>query len=189
MARVGAGALYADRRDLLETTRVTLRVYPNDLDANLHLNNGRYLVLADLGRADWFMRTGMLAQAARRGALPIISDALAKFRRELKLLQRFEIETRLAGWEKRWLFLEHRFVHAGSTVGVVAVRVVLRARRRTLDPSEILEALGRHHASPPLPAWIAHWNAGSEALAAQLRAGERAKNGRAASPRDIAPRD
>ena len=34
---------------LLETSAINLRVWPNDLDVNLHVNNGRYLTLADLG--------------------------------------------------------------------------------------------------------------------------------------------
>ena len=29
-----------------------MRVWPNDLDTNAHMNNGRYLTLMDLGRFD-----------------------------------------------------------------------------------------------------------------------------------------
>ena len=37
-----------------DTLRVRSRVFPNDLDLNMHVNNGRYLTFADLGRVDWF---------------------------------------------------------------------------------------------------------------------------------------
>jgi acyl-CoA thioesterase FadM len=62
-------------RDLLATTRVTIRVWPNDLDTNMHVNNGRYLTLADLGRADWFIRTGVYATSKRLGIFPVVGAA------------------------------------------------------------------------------------------------------------------
>ena len=43
------------------TSCVELIVLPNDLDTNLHMNNGRYLTLMDLGRLDLFVRSGLLA--------------------------------------------------------------------------------------------------------------------------------
>jgi acyl-CoA thioesterase FadM len=36
-----------------------LRVLPNDIDINLHMNNGRYLTICDLTRVDMFIRTGL----------------------------------------------------------------------------------------------------------------------------------
>jgi len=48
--------------------------------------------------------------ALRHRALPIVGDACGKFRRELKLFERFEIHTRMLGWDDKWSFVEHRFV-------------------------------------------------------------------------------
>jgi hypothetical protein len=49
--RVGLSLIGKSQVDLLATTRVRLRVWPNDLDFNLHVNNSRYLALADIGSA------------------------------------------------------------------------------------------------------------------------------------------
>ena len=62
------------------------------------------------GRMHWFVGTGMLGVARQQKAYPVVGDALAKFRRDLKLFQSFEIHTRLIGWDHKWGFLEHRFV-------------------------------------------------------------------------------
>jgi len=35
-----------------DVSRVHARVWPTDLDLSLHVNNGRYLTLMDLGRSD-----------------------------------------------------------------------------------------------------------------------------------------
>jgi len=61
------------------------------LDFNVHVNNGRYLALADIGRIHWFLRTGVLGVAREHRAFPILGDAIATFRHDLKLFQRFEI--------------------------------------------------------------------------------------------------
>ena len=38
---------------------LTLRVLPNDIDINFHMNNGRYLTICDLSRIDMFLRSGL----------------------------------------------------------------------------------------------------------------------------------
>jgi len=169
--------LFRDRRrvDLLATTRVRLRVWPNDLDFNRHVNNGRYLSLADLGRIDWFLRTGVLQLALRRRAFPIVGDAMAKFRRDLRVFQSFEIRSRILGWDERWGFLEHRFVRDGRVLGVVAIRGMFRGADGPVPPGELLAPLGAPRQSPPLPEWLRSWDEGSDALSGLLRAEEAAQ--------------
>jgi acyl-CoA thioesterase FadM len=170
---VGASALKQSRIDLFEPTRVNLRVWPDDIDGNLHVNNGRYLTLADLGRVTWFLRSGVLSQARRFHAIPLIADSIAKFRRDLKLLQTFTIETRLAGWERRCIFLEHRFLVDEHVSGLVAVRCVFKSGRRTIYPSELLGGLSTRTQSPVLPAWLSQFSESCEALTRQLHEEER----------------
>ena len=166
--------LFRDRRrvSLLDTTRVRLRAWPNDLDLNNHVNNGRYLSLADLGRIDWFLRTGLLQLAMRHRALPVVGDVIAKFRRELRAFQAFEIHSRLLGWDERWGFLEHRFVREGRVFGVVAVRGMFRGPSGPVRPSELLAAVDAPATSPALPEWLLAWHRGSDELSAVLRTEE-----------------
>lgn len=175
LMKVAGGLLGAPRMGLLDTSCVRLRTWPNDLDINLHMNNGRYLMLADLGRFDWFIRSGTLQVARRHGAMPVIGDALAKFRRELRAFQRFELRTRMVGWDERWGFLEHRFVREGRTIGVVAVRGLFRARSGAIAPGTLMEGLGVSAISPPLPRWVEQWHSGCESLSQLLREEEEAQ--------------
>ena len=43
------------------TNQLATRVWLNDIDINLHMNNGRYMTVCDLNRVDLFIRTGLLA--------------------------------------------------------------------------------------------------------------------------------
>lgn len=54
------------RRGLFEESRVAFCVWPNDCDLNLHMNNGRYLSLMDLGRVYLTAQSGLLREALRR---------------------------------------------------------------------------------------------------------------------------
>jgi acyl-CoA thioesterase FadM len=175
LIRVGSMLVGQPRVGLLDTTQVRLRTWPNDLDFNLHVNNGRYLTLADIGRFDWFMRTGTLQLARRHGAIPVIGDAIAKFRRELRVWQSFEIHSRMIGWDERWGFLEHRFIRENRVLGVVAIRGVFRGRQGPLDPGALLSGLGVDAVSPPLPEWTRQWHSGCEGLSQQLREEEQAQ--------------
>jgi acyl-CoA thioesterase FadM len=172
LIRNGLASPAQPKVDPLATTRVHMRVWPNDLDFNLHVNNGRYLAMADVARVHWFLRTGVLPVARRERAIPIIGDALAKFRRDLRAFQTFHIETRMLGWDHRWAFLEHRFVRGGRVLGVVAIRGVFKGPNGPIDPEILVQAVGSNVTSPPLPAWITQWNDGCELLSQQLRAEE-----------------
>jgi acyl-CoA thioesterase FadM len=173
LARVGVGLIAECKADLLATTRVRLRVWPNDLDFNVHVNNGRYLALADIGRIHWFVRTGVLEVARQHKTWPMIGDAIAKFRRDLKVFQRFEIHTRLIGWDGKWGFLEHRFVRDDRVIGLVAIRGVFKGPAGPLDPGVLLAGVGHTAASPQLPDWAHHFNQGGELLSDLLREEER----------------
>lgn len=172
LMRVGFSLIGAPRVDLLTTTRVTLRVWPNDLDFNLHLNNGRYLALADIGRIHWFVLTGVLGVARRQKAIPVVGDVIAKFRRDLKAFQTVEIHTRLLGWDRKWGYLEHRFVRNGRVLGLVAARGIFKGPDGPLDPAILMTGFARDAPSPELPEWAACFQQSSEHLSESLRAEE-----------------
>lgn len=162
-------ALRGKRLGLLETSHIRLRVLPGDLDINGHVNNGRFLTLADLGRIDFMLRTGALAVARKHLAIPIVADAFAKFRKDLKPFQTFTIASRTLGWDEKWTFLEHRFLSGGRVLGVVVVKGVFRHAKGTLPPAVLLEELGRGEAAPELPEWVRAWHRASEGLSHDLR--------------------
>ena len=173
LARVSLGLISESKVDLLATTRVAFRVWPNDLDFNVHVNNGRYLALADIGRVHWFVRTGVLGVARQNKAWPMIGDAIAKFRQDLKLFQQFEIHTRLIGWDQKWGFLEHRFVRRDRVIGLVAIRGVFKGPGGPLDPGELLAGVAHTAPSPELPEWANRFHQGGELLSELLREEER----------------
>jgi acyl-CoA thioesterase FadM len=139
-------------------SRVRFRVWPTDLDVSLHMNNGRYLSLMDLGRVDLLVRSGLFRAVRERGWLPVLSGAQVHFRRELRPFQPFDLETRLLGWDGVWFTMEQRFLtRAADGRDVVAAMAVLRggffeaASRRRVPVDEVLSLAGITQATPNVP--------------------------------------
>jgi hypothetical protein len=141
----------------------------------LHINNGRYFALADVSRMDWLVRTGVLDILRRHKVHPVIGDAVAKFRHELKVFQRFEIRTRLLGWDRKWWFMEHRFCRTGRVVGVVVLRCGFKRAAELLEPGVLLSSAGYADAPPVLPEWVNGFQEVSEQISEAIREEERAQ--------------
>lgn len=158
----------------LQPLRVKSRALPNDLDINMHVNNGRYLSFADLGRVDWFIRSGCLQVARKQKAIPVIGDVTARYIRQLKAFDRFYVQTRLLGWNQKWAFLEHKiFDGQDRLAAIVVIRGMFWNRKGGLTPQELMEATGNGHLeSPDLPEWVAHWAQTLDELTATAKAGD-----------------
>lgn len=153
----------------LDTTIISMRVWPLDLDFNRHVTNGRYFTLADVGRMDFVLRSGAFRVALRHKALPVVGDTWGKFRRELRLFERFEVHSRMLGWDDKWSFMEHRFVKEGRVIGVVLMRGLFRAPKSTVAPSDFARELGLSEQSPALPQWLLAWSASCDNMSQCLR--------------------
>lgn len=134
------------------------RVLPNDLDIFMHVNNGVYLTIADLGRTDMLLRAGLTGELRQRGWYPVVAAETIRFRCSLELWQRFTITTRVVGWNTRSVYLEQRFESRGELVAQMAVDARFLSRRGgRVDMPELLDAFGIEVESPELPNWVARW--------------------------------
>ena len=67
-----------------DAIELRLRVWPNDLDVNGHMNNGRYMTVTDLAVIEYFARAGVLKVLLSKGWRPVLGGAMISFRRSLK---------------------------------------------------------------------------------------------------------
>ncbi|MFY8115580.1 MAG: thioesterase family protein [Rhabdaerophilum sp.] len=136
-------------------SRLHFRVWPNDIDTNLHMNNGRYLTIADLGRTDLLLQTGLWRAVLKEGLLPMLSGSAIRYRRELKPFQAFTLESRIVCWRATTFVMEHRFITSGPggehvTAALALVRGGLYARReRQFVPAERLVRLAGYAGDSP----------------------------------------
>ena len=143
---------------VLDEDRLRMRVWPNDIDLNMHLNNARYLSIMDYGRAHLLARTKLLQHMLHARWQPLVGAAWVTYRRSLALFALFELTSRLVCWDDRWFYMEQTFTGSKGLAAVGWVKGMLRDPRGTVDPQLVLERVAPGVVSPPMPESIAAWN-------------------------------
>ena len=82
-----------------ESSVFRFRVWPNDLDTSIHMNNGRYLTLMDLGRLDVMVRSGLWRRCSHYWT-PVANAVIVRFRRELRLFAALPPRNAHLAWRK-----------------------------------------------------------------------------------------
>ena len=146
------------RLGVLKEDRLRMRVWPNDIDFNLHLNNARYLNLMDYGRTHLLARTGLLRPVLRARYAAMVGAVWMTYRRSLPVFSRFELTSRLVCWDARWFYIEQTFVGRDGLAAVGWVKGVLRGKQGIVAPQKLIEEVAPGVLSPAMPEAIAEWN-------------------------------
>jgi acyl-CoA thioesterase FadM len=146
---------------VLGPSRTRFRVWPGDIDPLLHVNNGVYLSMLDVARVDMFLRARAFGVLRSRRLYPVVAAQTIRYRRSLRLFERFEVVTRIVGWDEHAFLLTHDFLRGDEVVAEVVVRWrFLKRGGGKAASAEVLELLGVPGASPALPPFVAAWNEG-----------------------------
>ncbi|KUI71284.1 hypothetical protein VM1G_07085 [Cytospora mali] len=154
---------------LLQSHSMGSRTCILECDVNIHKSNSTYLLDLDVSRAELLTRRFAHALRRTRGAL-ILAGVNISFRREIKPLQAYETRSCVLAWDQKWIYVLSCHIKPGaaamleagsddwvgalmgnsesphtwkSQVFAVAVsKYVAKAGRRTIPPSDLLEAGG-----------------------------------------------
>lgn len=157
--------------DILSPVRRNFRVLPNDLDLNMHMNNGRYPVIMDLGRLEFLIRTRIMKKMFEIRAIPVLAGIQMRYRMQLRPWQKYSLETKILGWNEKWVFIEQKFLiidgkRAGeiAAIGIVKGAFYDRKTKKTVPTSDLLKAVNLNQNSPQLPEFVKKWVETEEAL-------------------------
>lgn len=155
-----------DRIEPLGASVIKSRVWPLDLDANIHMNNGRYLSIMDLGRLDLIVRVGLMKAVLKNKWMPVLSAATIRYRIPLMPFQKFNLETRVVWWDDKWFYMEQKFIIAdgGKKDGAVAAIAFVKGSfydkntRTTVPTSDLTSLMGIAKSdTPDQPSYIKSW--------------------------------
>ncbi len=149
-----------------------LRVLPNDLDINGHMNNGRYLTIIDLMLVEYFVRSGFAKAMLRAGWRPMSGGAFITYRKGLKPWQRYRVRFALVGADHAWNYMRFEFLREDGALCAAGYMKGAAVGRDGLVPNQRSYAkLGREFVQSALPRPVQHWLA---AEAGVMVAGESA---------------
>ncbi|CAF1530796.1 unnamed protein product [Adineta ricciae] len=103
-------------KHILDESIIKGRCWTTDLDTNWHMNNARYLRQCDFGRITLLLENGLWdAVLARRktgmkDATVLVSALQTQYRQSVQLGDRYDIRTRIHGWDDKAFYLEQAIV-------------------------------------------------------------------------------
>src|SRR5258708_32914875 len=127
-----------------------LRVMPNDLDLNGHMNNGRCPTIVDLGLATLFIRSGFARLCFAKGWRPMGGGSIVYFRRGLTLFQRYTLRLTPVGWDEFWNYIRFEFTRNGEICATGFMKDAAASGGGLVPNAGVYQQLAHALYSPPL---------------------------------------
>ncbi len=150
---------------------VNRRVWLNDLDINLHMNNGRYLTVVDLSLIEFFARTGFLKAAIKQKWRPMAGGAIITFRKGLSPLQSYKLRFRWLYSEGPWNYMSYEFVTGKRVHAAGILKGGMVGQAGLIDCQDVLpflpgnwQSLSELVLQTPAPPEVAAWRDAENAL-------------------------
>jgi acyl-CoA thioesterase FadM len=140
-----------------QTLERSLRVLPNDIDLNGHMNNGRYLTLLDLMLVEYFVRLGFARVLLRQRWRPMAGGSFITYRRGLKPLQRYTLRFRVEACDSHWIFMRFEFVGGERVCAAGYVKGALVGAQGLVSSQQAQAATGTALPANALPSPVQHW--------------------------------
>jgi acyl-CoA thioesterase FadM len=145
-----------------DAIELKFRVLPNDLDINLHMNNGRYLTIADLALIEFFVRSGFVRALLKHGWRPMLGGAIITFRKQLAPFARYTLRFRCVACDEYWSYMESTFIREDGTIAAKGLVKGGAVGRNGLVPTAqsvaaLQELTGEAQHIPPMPPYVQQW--------------------------------
>lgn len=140
-----------------DSIEMNMRVWPNDIDINGHMNNGRYLTIADLALVEYFTRAGFVKTALRKGWRPMLGGSIISYRRGLKPFALYTLRFSMVCWDDRWSYMTFEFLQTGRTMARGHGKGAVVGSSGIVSSTDTRKAMGLDPTSPQFPASISSW--------------------------------
>lgn len=143
-----------------DTLEREFRVLPNDLDINMHMNNGRYLTMLDLMLVEYFSRVGFLKVMVQNRWRPMSGGSVITYRRGLAPFQKYKLRYAWVGSDDFWNYMRFEYVTmdgrlcaAGYMKGAVVSKGLVPTRE-AFDAMDLPEEMYSRTLPDPVTRWV-----------------------------------
>lgn len=155
--RIFARALTTRLDPALRSSTIAMRVWPNDLDTNAHMNNGRYLTLMDLGRFDLMTQCGLVRVVLKQRWFPVAGGVMIRFERPLHLFEKITLKSSIISWDEQWLYFNHDIFSGQQRAARAFARCLFRTRGRSIPTTELMRHVRYEGKAPSSHESILRW--------------------------------
>lgn len=142
--------------DPFESTNIHSRVWFADIDVYPELNNGRHLSLMDLGRYNHGNRMGLFSILRKNKWGLMVAGNFTRYRRRLKLFQKFTLETEIVGYDERWFYFYQKTKVKGIIHSSALIRTAITSKEGLIPSAKLVKEMGIDF-KPSIPSWVTKW--------------------------------
>lgn len=142
---------------IFDTYTRSMTCLPLDADIFWEMNNGRILTFYDLGRFGLAQRIGLLKALRDQGWGLVVAGSSVRYRARIRPFQRFELRTRLIGWDERFFYIEQAMWRGDTPCNHALLRTGVTEKGRLVGTERVADAMKLSPVSPDLPEWVAGW--------------------------------
>lgn len=131
--------------DALADASISRIVGPAKIDMNRHMNNAYWFMMMEQSRWSFMIRCNMFQFMVKNKLSAQIAGVYFRFRKGLKLLQRYRVYCRVVFFDDRWTYLEHRIVDArdDAVLGIGLLRTAfLQPNGKRMPFDSMLRGVG-----------------------------------------------
>ncbi|MGX9355905.1 acyl-CoA thioesterase [Roseobacteraceae bacterium S113] len=134
------------------------RVWLQDIDTFLELNNGRTLTLLDVGRIPMAARMGLIEVLRREKWALTMAGCSVRWRRRLRPFEAFEMRSRGLCYDEKFMYIEQSmWKKNGECANHVLYRSAVTDKNGIVAPVRVLDAMGLEDKNKPMPEWVRAW--------------------------------
>lgn len=143
----------------LEASHTRIKIWPTDCDFNLHVTNSRYPAILDLARIQYLIQINALSKFVGGGWKSVLSSQSISFIREIKPLATVDITTQVLSWDRKYCYIEHKFLVGDKLHAKALARVAFIKGRRVRAFDKLLIELSDAEVESPaesqqVTAWL-----------------------------------
>ena len=118
-------------------SHLSRRVALRQVDINRHMNQAAYAEAFEYGRLDWVLRSGAWSRWSEGGVRCVVAEQRIVYRRELKPLARYDLDTRAVRVEGRLLVIEGHVLVGDRVHTLGEVRMIFIGPDGVLKPEAV----------------------------------------------------
>jgi acyl-CoA thioesterase FadM len=138
------------------STFITSRVWLSDIDVYPELNNGRHLTIMDIGRYNHGVKMGLFKVLRENKWGLMVAGNFTRYRRRIKFLQKFTLETRIVGYDERWFYFYQETKRNGNIHSSALIRTAVTSKNGLVPSKSVSEKMKLEY-QPNVPEWVTKW--------------------------------
>jgi acyl-CoA thioesterase FadM len=137
--------------------KTSFRVWPHDIDVNIHLTAARYFSFGDFGRLSWLLNNSLLKHFFGSGYRGVINAQEITYIREFRPFSRVDLEIELKCWDEKYGYFEQRYYHKGQLYAVSHARMAMLYQRKVISFGETFNRFNYSVENKPETEAITDW--------------------------------